>query len=79
MFKELCEKEDVLYLTTGHATNLGKTDYDETIWNVMDYQSDECFLLIGDEVNELEPFIDVEFYKLRWAIEECEKRHKSLD
>ena len=79
MFKELCEKEEVLYLTNGHATNLGKTNFDETIWNVMDYESDECYLLVGDEIKDLEPFIDTEFYRLRHAINECKKRHQIID
>ena len=42
----------------------------------MDYESDECFLLQNDELLDLEPLIDTEFYRLRWAIKECEKRHQ---
>ena len=73
-FKELVEKENVLHLMNGNATKI--VDDETVIWNVFDWETDEIYLLVDDEVNDLEPFIDTEFYKLCWAIKECEKRHK---
>lgn len=65
-FKELVEKENVLHLTNGNATKI--IDDETVIWQVFDWESDEIFLLVDDEVNDLEPLIDVEFYKMVKAI-----------
>ena len=73
-FKELVEKESVLHLTTGDATKI--CDDETVVWNVFDFETDEIYLLVDDEVNDLEPLIDIEFYKLRFAIEETKKRNR---
>ena len=65
-FKELVEKENVLHLMNGNATKI--VDDETVIWNVFDWESDEIYLLVDDEVNDLEPLIDIEFYKMVKAI-----------
>ena len=74
-FLEKLYQEDIVWLTIGHAARI-VDEPDCQVYNVMDYESDECYLLQDDELLDLEPLIDTEFYKLRWAIKECEKRHQ---
>ena len=75
-FLEKLYQEDILWLEIGHATCI---DRENMVWSVYDYTTDEQYLLQDDELYDLEPLIDVDFYRLRFAIKECEKRHKSLD
>lgn len=65
-FKELVEKENVLHLMNGNATKI--VDDETTVWSVFDWESDEIYLLVDNEVNDLEPLIDIEFYKMVKAI-----------
>ena len=74
-FLEKLYQEDIVWLTIGHATRL-VDEPDCQVYQVMDYTSDEVYLLQNNELLDLEPLLDLEFYRLRWAIEECEKRHK---
>ena len=74
-FLEKLYQEDIVWLTIGHATRI-VNEPDCQVYQVMDYENDEVFLLQNDELNDLEPLLDLEFYRLRYAIKECEKRHK---
>lgn len=73
-FLEKLYKEEIVWLTIGHATRI-VDEPDCQVYQVMDYESDECYLLQNDELLDLEPLIDTEFYRLRWAIEETKKRN----
>ena len=71
-FLEKLYKEDILWLEIGHATCI---DRENNVWQVFDFTTDDVYLLQDDELNDLEPLIDIEFYRLRWAIEETKKRN----
>ena len=73
-FLEKLYKEDIVWLTIGHATRI-VDEPDCKVYQVMDFENDEVYLLQDDELNDLEPLIDAEFYKLRHAIEETKKRN----
>lgn len=74
-FLEKLYQEDIIWLTIGHATRI-VDEPDCQVYQVWDCETDDIYLLQDDELLDLEPLIDTEFYKLRWAIKECEKRHQ---
>ena len=75
-FLEKLYQEDILWLEIGHATCIDK---ENMVWQVFDFTTDEVYLLQDDELNDLEPLLDIEFYRLRHAINECKKRHQIID
>lgn len=77
-FLEKLYQEDIVWLTIGHATRL-VDEPDCQVYQVMDVTNDEVYLLQNDELNDLEPLLDLEFYRLKWAIEETKKQHQKLN
>ena len=67
-FCEMLANENFLYLNEGHATKI-LDDEECTVWNVWDYQSEQCYLLVDDEALDLEPLIHHEWYELKMAIQ----------
>ena len=72
-FLEKLYQEDIVWLEIGHAVCI---DRENMVWQVYDYTVDEQYILQDDELYDLEPLIDVDFYRLRWAIDESKKRNR---
>ena len=72
-FKELIKNEDVIHIRNGHAYKV--LDGETTIWNVFDYETDEIYLLVDNEVFDLQYELDLDFYQMVATI----KNHKTYN
>ena len=72
-FEELIKNEDVIHIRNGHAYKV--LDGETTIWKVFDGETDEIYLLVDDEVNDLQYELDLDFYQMVATI----KNHKTYN
>ena len=72
-FEELIKNEDVIHIRNGHAYKI--CDGETIIWNVFDYETDEIYLLVDNEVFDLQYELDLDFYQMVATI----KNHKTYN
>ena len=72
-FEELIKNEDVIHIRNGHAYKV--CDGESTIWSVFDYETDEIYLLVDNEVFDLQYELDLDFYQMVATI----KNHKTYN